>query len=277
MAFNLKKFQNEEDYNAAELNYPAVSWILSGDTVVYDKTEPTPPEPAYGGLTVKYYIADPSVAWIVSGDTFHYDKEEPQPEPAYGGLTVKYYIADPSVEVTLFNGGGASSSGSDSESDSGSGGGAMPTTMIVDGVEETPINTWRFETSGEHTVQYAFENNVINVSFYGINEITEVVVGDDITEIASLTSNGVFYQCTGLTSVTIGSGITKIGENAFGVCRNLTSVTINATYPPVLEGGNAFTNTNNCPIYVPSGSVDEYMSSTSTGWSVYASRIQAIQ
>lgn len=40
MAFNLKKFQNEEVYNAAELNYPAVSWILSGDTVVYDKTEP---------------------------------------------------------------------------------------------------------------------------------------------------------------------------------------------------------------------------------------------
>ena len=239
---NLRKFNTEAEYSAATLNYP-------------------------------------SVAWIVSGDTFHYDKEEPQPEPiTYGGLTVKYYIADPSVEVTLFNGGGASSSSSGSGSESGSGGGgALPTTMIVDGNEETPINTWRFETSGEHIVQYAFEDNVINVSFYGINEITEVVVGDDITEIASLNSNGVFYQCTGLTSATIGSGITKIGENAFGVCRNLTSVTINATYPPVLEGGNAFTNTNNCPIYVPSGSVDEYMSSTSTGWSVYASRIQAIQ
>lgn len=40
MAFNLKKFQTEADYSASTLNYPAVSWIVSGDTVVYDKTEP---------------------------------------------------------------------------------------------------------------------------------------------------------------------------------------------------------------------------------------------
>lgn len=40
MAFNLKKFQTEADYQAAELNYPAVSWIVSGDTFHYDKTEP---------------------------------------------------------------------------------------------------------------------------------------------------------------------------------------------------------------------------------------------
>ena len=236
---NLRKFNTEAEYSAATLNYP-------------------------------------SVAWIVSGDTFHYDKEEPQPEPAYGGLTVKYYIADPSVEVTLFNGGGASSSSSGSDSGSG-GGGAMPTTMIVDGVEETPINTWRFETSGEHIVQYAFENNIINVSFYGINEITEVVVGDDITEIATLTNNGVFYQCTGLTSATIGSGITKIGASAFAMCGSLTSVTSLATTPPYLDSGNAFTINANYPIYVPSGSVDEYKFSTTTGWHIYASRIEAIR
>lgn len=40
MAFNLKKFQNEEDYNAAELNYPAVSWITGNDSFHYDKSEP---------------------------------------------------------------------------------------------------------------------------------------------------------------------------------------------------------------------------------------------
>lgn len=237
---NLRKFNTEENYNAAELNYPAVSWI-------------------------------------VSGDTFHYDKEEPQPEPiTYGGLTVKYYIADPSVEVTLFNGGGGSSSSSGSGSGSGSGGGALPSAMIVDGVEETPINTWRFETSGEHIVQYVFEDNIINVSFYDINEITEVVVGDDITEIATLTNNGVFYQCTGLTSATIGSGITKIGASAFAMCGSLTSVTINAITPPLLDG-NAFTINANYPIYVPASAVETYQTSTATGWSEYASRIEAIR
>lgn len=37
---NLKKFATEADYSAATLNYPAVSWIVSGDTVHFDKTEP---------------------------------------------------------------------------------------------------------------------------------------------------------------------------------------------------------------------------------------------
>ena len=38
---NLRKFQTEADYSAATLNYPAVSWVVSGDTVHYDK-EATP-------------------------------------------------------------------------------------------------------------------------------------------------------------------------------------------------------------------------------------------
>lgn len=34
---NLKKFANEAEYSAATLNYPAVSWVVSGDTVHFDK------------------------------------------------------------------------------------------------------------------------------------------------------------------------------------------------------------------------------------------------
>lgn len=34
---NLRKFENEAAYSAATLNYPAVSWIVSGDTMHYDK------------------------------------------------------------------------------------------------------------------------------------------------------------------------------------------------------------------------------------------------
>lgn len=239
---NLRKFNTEEDYNAAELNYP-------------------------------------SVAWIVSGDTFHYDKSEPQPEPiTYGGLTVKYYIEDQSVEVTLFNGGGASSSSSGSDSGSGSGGGALPTTMIVDGVEETPINTWRFETSGEHIVQYAFENNEIPEAFMdGIVNATEIVIGDDITAIPDETANGSpFGNMSGLTSVAIGSGVTSIGDSAFRNDESLESITVNSVDPPQL-GSYVFADTNNCPIYVPASAVEAYQASTYTGWSEYASRIEAIQ
>ena len=37
---NLRRFQTEEEYTAATLNYPAVSWIVSGDTVHFDKPAP---------------------------------------------------------------------------------------------------------------------------------------------------------------------------------------------------------------------------------------------
>ena len=38
---NLRKFANEAEYSAATLNYPAVSWVVSGDTVHFDKTAST--------------------------------------------------------------------------------------------------------------------------------------------------------------------------------------------------------------------------------------------
>ena len=40
MAHNLKKFETIAEYSAATLNYPAVSWVTSNDTVMFDKTAP---------------------------------------------------------------------------------------------------------------------------------------------------------------------------------------------------------------------------------------------
>ena len=39
---NLRKFATEADYSAATLNYPAVSWIVSGNTVHFDKKAQLP-------------------------------------------------------------------------------------------------------------------------------------------------------------------------------------------------------------------------------------------
>lgn len=234
MANNLKKFNTVADYQAATLNYPAVSLIAANYGVYFDKTAPT---------------------------------------PTFGGLTVYYNIENPSNEFTLFNGGGSSESGSGS-----GGGGALPTTMIVDGNSETPINTWRFETAGEHIVQYTFENNDIPQRFLnGIAYATKIEVGDDITSISEdYAGDGVFASMRDLTSVTISDSITSIGGYAFNVCTSLVNITVEATTPPTL-GSSAFANTNNCLIYVPASAVDEYKNSTSTGWYEYASRIQAIQ
>lgn len=84
-----------------------------------------------------------------------------------------------------------------------------------------------------------------------------------------------FHMCTGLTSIDIPSGVTSIGDSAFLMCSGLTSITINRTTPPSLDN-YAFDNTNNCPIYVPSGSVNTYKSAWNSGYKNYANRIYAI-
>ena len=206
MANNLRKFQNEAEYSAATLNYPAVSWVTANDNVHFDKTAPA----------------------------------------TFGGLTVKYDIDDTTSEIGLFHGGGSSSSEGGSES--GGGGGALPTRMIVDGVEETPISSWRFETAGEHIVQYEFDDDTVPQEFLdGINLAKEVIVGTDIV---------------------------GVGSSAFNVA--LTSATCLSTTPPSIGDARVFANSwQDYPIYVPSSAVNTYK--TASIWTSLASRIQAIQ
>ena len=240
----------------------------------------------------------PNVNYTIENDSLEIIAEDPvQP---FGGLTVKYNIVDATQEVTLFKGGGGSSTSS-SSSESG-GGATLPSKMYVDGVEETPINTWRFETAGEHIVQYEFADDIIPAGFLDGNvpTATEAIIGDDITEISfdsgtnigaftnstittATIGNGVttigqdaFVGCMSLTSVTIGTGITSIGGSAFADSNlSLASVTIKATTPPEL-GWDVFANSaNNLVIYVPAASVQSYKGATN--WSDYALEIEAIQ
>ena len=51
-------------------------------------------------------------------------------------------------------------------------------------------------------------------------------------------SDNAFGGCSGLTSVTIGNGVTSIGNNAFGDCGGLTSITIPDSVTSI--GNNAF-------------------------------------
>ena len=111
--------------------------------------------------------------------------------------------------------------------------------------------------------------SINNFVFRGCRSLASIDIPSNVTTI----DNSAFADCSGLTSVTIPSGVTSIGTNTFRSCTSLTSVTVNATTPPSL-GGSTFDNTNNCPIYVPAASVETYKAAS--GWSTYASRIQAI-
>jgi hypothetical protein len=115
-------------------------------------------------------------------------------------------------------------------------------------------------------ISVTIPGSVTNIGDYAFNNcrgLNSVTIRDSVTSIG----RSAFHGCTGLTSVTIGNSVTNIGSGAFSGCSGLTSVTIEAETPPTL-GSGAFEDTNNCPIYVPCGTLDAYK----TAWS-YSSRI----
>ena len=76
-----------------------------------------------------------------------------------------------------------------------------------------------------------------------------------------------------LTSIDLPEGLKRIGNRAFEYCTSLDEVLCKPATPP---GGGTymFYYASDCPIYVPSASVEAYKDAQN--WSIYASRIQAM-
>lgn len=218
MANNLRKFNTLADYQAAVLVKPAVSLIAATDEVIFDQKD--------------------------------------APVPTFSGLTVYYNISDISQPTELFKGGGGSGSGSGGSGSGSGSGGALPSAMIIDGTAVEVTNTYQFSTTGEHIVNYSFEDNAISKSFLDdegtgrFSTVAKVEIGDAITTIGDMA----FYDCTGLTSVSIGSDVITIGQVSFNNCTILTSISSNAITAPTL-GDAAFDGVSaNGVLTVPSGS-----------------------
>ena len=101
-------------------------------------------------------------------------------------------------------------------------------------------------------------------AFYECGGITSVTIPDGVTSIGKQA----FYECGGITSVTIPDGVTSIGEHAFYLCFGITEMTVLATVPPTMVT-NAFTGVSqSIPVYVPLEALDAYKAAD--GWKEFS-------
>ena len=186
------------------------------------------------------------------------------------------------------------------------------TNIIIDGEDiGNVVEKYSFSTTGIHTIKFLLSTvEISDEMFYGAEiwtemddyepmwpqiPITTAVMSDGITIIGS----NAFADCHSLSSVTIGNYVNTIDSFAFEECPGLSSITFPksvktiryntlrceyytsslssiiclGTTPPSIFG-STFSNTNNCPIFVPDESVNAYK--TAANWSTYASRIHAM-
>ena len=101
-------------------------------------------------------------------------------------------------------------------------------------------------------------------AFYECGGITSVTIPDGVTVIG----HKAFRECRALTSVTIPDGVTYIGEQAFYLCFGITEMTVLATVPPTMVT-NAFTGVSqSIPVYVPLEALDAYKAAD--GWKEFS-------
>lgn len=67
-----------------------------------------------------------------------------------------------------------------------------------------------------------------------------------------------YYNCSGLTSVTIPASVTSIDDSAFNGCSRLTSIHCLGTTPPNIRYYSFSVDIYRATLYVPSGSYSAY-------------------
>lgn len=139
-----------------------------------------------------------------------------------------------------------------------------------------PVNGWNGFTRpvGDLVIpaNVTHEGVVYNVvaigqlAFYECTGLTSVVIGEGVTTLG----NSAFNGCTALTTTVIPSTIDTIGLRAFGECHQLASVWCNKT---TLPGTSAYAFYNvsltNSTLHVPSEALSLY--GAATPWSAFGS------
>ena len=102
---------------------------------------------------------------------------------------------------------------------------------------------------------YTSNDEIGSFAFYGCSGLKSLNLPAGITRI----SDYAFYGCSGLTSLNLPAGITRISDCAFAYCSGLTSIYVYAEKVPGI-GSDAFEgcDAKKCTVYVPKGTYDDY-------------------
>ena len=102
---------------------------------------------------------------------------------------------------------------------------------------------------------YTHDNELGSRAFYNCSGLTSLSLPSGITSIGWEAFSG----CSGLTSLSFPSGITSIGGYAFSGCSGLTSIYVYAEKLPNMES-DVFDgcDAKKCTVYVPKGTYDDY-------------------
>ena len=106
--------------------------------------------------------------------------------------------------------------------------------------------------------KYTSNDKLGDYAFYGCSGLTSLTISSGVTSIGI----GAFDGCSSLTSLTIPSSVILIDYFAFSGCSGLTSIYVYPEKIPKL-GGYVFDgcDAKNCTVYVPIGTYDYYRSS----------------
>ena len=104
--------------------------------------------------------------------------------------------------------------------------------------------------------KYTSNDKLGDYAFADCSGLTSLTIPSGVTSIG----NYAFAGCSGLTSLILPSSVTWIGDEAFRGCSSLTSIYASLEKIPKL-GSNVFTgcNAKNCILYVPTGTLDDYL------------------
>ena len=153
----------------------------------------------------------PNVSHCIEENEVHYN-------PIAQPLVVRYNVIDASQQTKLYN--------YDPEGPTAA---LMFDNVEIDGADVSiadldAASGQRQFSVGEHIVKYTLKDptSVTRYIFYECSGLTSVTIPNSVTSIGE----GAFQECRGLISMTIGNSVTSIGEYAFYRCTSLTSVTI---------------------------------------------------